>query len=210
MKISHFLNALSSVRSHKPGTALAAGALAAGLLLGTSMAQAGVQVFVTSLSYDGNFPGLAGADTACTTAATNANLPGDWTAWLSDGPTDAVDRILDAEYQLLDGTVVANNKADLTDGTLDAPINQDEHGNTLSAGFIVWTATDIDGTFGLSGNCVNWTTASNANTAQTGLLDSATATWTDAGGGAPCNTTHRLYCFADQEVPVELQEFSVE
>ena len=169
------------------------------------------QVFVTSeFSFDGNFGGLAGADTACTTAATNANLPGDWTAWLSDGPTDAVDRILDAEYQLLDGTVVANNKADLTDGTLDAPINQDEHGNTLSAGFIVWTATDIDGTFGLSGNCVNWTTASNANTAQTGLLDSATATWTDAGGGAPCNTTHRLYCFADQEVPVELQEFSVE
>ena len=41
MGISHFLNAfLSSVRNHKLSTALAAGALATGLLLGTSMTQA--------------------------------------------------------------------------------------------------------------------------------------------------------------------------
>jgi hypothetical protein len=40
--------------------------------------------------------------------------------------------------------------------------------------------------------------------------------WSDAGQGNPntgrstCDRLNRLYCFADVEVPVELEEFSVE
>jgi hypothetical protein len=88
-----------------------------------------VQVFVTSVEYTGNLGGLAGADTSCMAAARDSALAGaSWAAWLSDDVRDAIDRIPfpDAEYQLLDGTVVANDLADLTDGTLDAPIDLDE------------------------------------------------------------------------------------
>ena len=46
---------------------------------------------------------------------------------------DARNRILDGEYRLLNGTtVVANNKADLTDGTLNAAINLAENGGPRS------------------------------------------------------------------------------
>jgi hypothetical protein len=157
-----------------------------------------VQVFVTGGVFDGNLGGLAGADTACTDAALAANSPltGTWTAWLSDNSTNAIARIIDGEYQLLNGTVVANNKADLTDGTLDAAIDLTENQNTLGAGQNVWTATDTDGTNPGVGTCVNWSTASNANTSQVGEADATDATWTDLGGGNTCEKTNHLYCFA--------------
>jgi hypothetical protein len=55
-----------------------------------------------------------------------AGLSGIWTAWLSDENTDARDRIPDGQYQLLDETLVTNDKDDLTDGMLKATINLDE------------------------------------------------------------------------------------
>jgi hypothetical protein len=165
----------------------------------------GVMVFVTSLSYDGNFPGLAGADAACTTAANNAGLPGTWTAWLSDNDTDAVDRIFNnagTSYQLVDGTVIADSLADLLDGTLDSPIQVDETGTPIPGGAVeVWTATGTDGTNPGVGTCSNWTTNVDTQVARIGRLNAVDATWTDAGGGQSCELFNRLYCFADQVVP---------
>jgi hypothetical protein len=179
-----------------------------------SPAFAQVQVFVTQDTYDGNFGDQAGGDTDCTNAAALAGLSGTWTAWLGKGSCgacdDPVDRIIDGEYQLLDGTVVANNKADLTDGTLDHAIDMDEDGNG-QAGGTVWTGADADGT-GTSGpgTCTVWTTNSDQILAQTGSTSATDEEWSDTGGGNPCDRLNRLYCFADQQVPVELQEFSVE
>jgi hypothetical protein len=159
-----------------------------------------VQVFVTSQTTDGNLGGQAGGDTFCTSAATAANLPGSWTAWLGPGscPTclDAVDRIIDGEYQLLNGTVVANSKADLTDGTLAAAINQDETGTTGVTGN-VWTGANADGhsTDG-PGTCTVWSTNDSATLAQIGLSAGTDATWTDNGGGNTCDQGRRLYCLA--------------
>jgi hypothetical protein len=158
-----------------------------------------VQVFVTSGTFDGNLGGLVGADTVCTTAAEEAtpSLPGTWTAWLSDPNGNAVARIIDGEYQLLNGTIVANNRVDLTDGSLAAAINLDENLDTVSAEVDVWTATDVDGTWGDSGTCFNWTSNDALDFAQIGRANQADAFWTDAEGGGPCNFLNRLYCFAD-------------
>ncbi len=174
------------------------------LIMVFSPAIAQVQVFVTWLSYDGNFPGLAGADAACTTAATDAGHTGTWTAWLSDSAngtdTDARDRILDGEYQLLDGTVVATSLADLTDGTLNVPINMDETGTPIPGGAVqVWTGTATDGTHQGAGLCTDWTSNSSDLVAGIGDLSAADANWTDVGGGNNCDLYNRLYCFSDVE-----------
>ena len=161
------------------------------------------RVFVTSLSYDGNFPGLDEADTACTTAATDAGLSGTWTAWLSDGINniDAADRVFTggAPYELIDGTVIASNFADLTDGTLNAPISIDEFGNTINLAVAeTWTATATNGTAS-GGSCQGWTTTDVAERGRIGLANAMDATWTDQGGGNTCDVFNRLYCFEDVE-----------
>jgi len=167
-----------------------------------------VKVFMTSASYDGNFagapvtfdPALDGADAACNTAATNGGLTGTWTAWLSDNDTDAADRINNgsgAPYQLINGTVIASNFSDLTDGTLAAPISIDESGNTVGGATEVWTATAADGINPGVGSCQEWTTNDVGARGQIGHADAVDATWTDAGGGNTCDSFNRLYCFAD-------------
>jgi hypothetical protein len=159
-----------------------------------------VPVFVTSGEFTGNFPGgvgLDGADASCTQAATDVGLSGNWTAWLSDSSTDAIDRIPDGEYWLFDGTLVADGKADLTDGTLDNPIIVREDGTPIPGGAVnVWTATDTDGTWGDSETCFNWTSNDVLDTAQSGRADATDATWTD-NEAETCDVFNKLYCFAD-------------
>jgi hypothetical protein len=165
-----------------------------------------VEVFVTSQSFTGDlkssageFTGLDGADTICTNAAKDAGHEGAWTAWISDGNTDVVDRMFDAEFQLLDGTIVANSLADLTDGTLQVPINLDENLDTVLAGSNsqVWTATESDGRYGDSGTCNSWTSSDGETFfGQIGDASSVFAGWTDVGAGNPCDSVNRLYCFS--------------
>mgnify|MGYP000573789592 CR=1 FL=1 len=173
-----------------------------------------VKVFATADSYDGNFvgaggafpTGLDGADDACTTAATNAGLTGTWTAWLSDGVNgiNAADRIFTGgrPYELVNGTVIAANFTDLTDGMLNHPISIDESGNALPKEFSTWTATTVDGLADSSlGSCQGWTTNDAAQRGRIGYADQTDARWTDAGGGNTCNLFNRLYCFADAVSP---------
>lgn len=160
-----------------------------------------VQVFVTSGTFDGDLGGLAGADTICTNAAAAAtpSLSGNWTAWLSDNSTNAIDRIPDGEYQLLDETVVANGKADLTDGILNAAINLTESQNTIGAGQNVWTATASTGVNPGVGSCQEWLTNVDTQSGRIGETGGLDATWTDVGAGNTCEKTNHLYCFEDVE-----------
>jgi hypothetical protein len=164
-----------------------------------------VEVFVTSGTFDGDFGDQAGGDTECTNAATAAGLTGTWIAWLGRGSCGAcehpVDRIPDGEYQLLDGTVVANDKADLTDGTLDAAISLTENDTMLDAGN-VWTGTTADGEGGGVGTCTVWTTNDAGTRARVGDPIAVDQTWSDVGegdpntGGLTCDTLLHLYCFS--------------
>jgi hypothetical protein len=171
-----------------------------------------VSVFVTGGlgldQYQGNLGGLAGADAICQERAAAAGLPGtDWTAWLStsdDEETettgiDAIDRIPDGQYQLVDGTQVADDKADLTDGFLKAAINLDEEGNQIQIDGFVWTATEPDGT-DTGNNCNNWMDNSSGFFGDRGLSNPKDGGWTKVeGAAAQCGDSNRLYCFGSLE-----------
>jgi hypothetical protein len=176
-----------------------------------------VKVFLTMQAFRPNFnavaaTGLDSADFKCSEAAHNQGSSGTWTAWLSDNggspdPADdlnAVDRIFDSggkPYKTIDGTIIANNLADLTDGTLDAPIIIDEAGNEVndSFGTEVWSATDANGKYSGQGTCARWTDVATLNqTAAIGVGGATDEKWTKEGGGNSCDQGYnRLYCFAD-------------
>lgn len=149
-------------------------------------------LFVTSESYSGNLGGLTGADAKCNTAATSQSLGGQWTAWLSDSTHDAKDRILEGKYTLLDGTIVANSKADLIDGTILHGINMDEKrqgGQTVRP----WTATNEFGVK-IPNTCTDWTSADSTLTATKGNGAHVAKEWT-TNGISGCHQPQRLYCF---------------
>jgi len=113
-------------------------------------------VFLTASKYTGNLGGLAGADAKCQAAANAAGLPGTYVAFLSTNNSHAKDRIPDPTYLLVDNTVVADSKADLLDGSLDAPINLAANGASQTNTPYAWTGSNTDGT--TSGHsCGNWT-----------------------------------------------------
>lgn len=106
---------------------------------------------------------------------------------------------ISAEYQLLDGTVVANDKADLTDGSLDAAINRDEN-DALYAGENSWTGTLAAGGTVSTSTCNDWTDATSDYQGTQGDTDATAAGWTELGGTVPCDFVRSLYCFADVDI----------
>ena len=158
-----------------------------------------VSVFVTRRRHQANLGGLAGADAICQRRAAAAGLPGtDWTAWLSDSTENAIDRIPDGQYQLVDGTTqVADDKADLTDGFLKAAINLDEFGQPW--GGLVWTGTEEDGT-DTGSNCINWTDNSTGFGGSYGAAGAKDVDWTKLPyDTALCSERYHLYCFGGVE-----------
>lgn len=150
-----------------------------------------VLVFLASSGYQGNFGGLSGGDTNCTTLANGSGFPGPWTAWLSDSTADAIDRIHDGgPYQnLANDSIIANDLADLTDGTLDTNILNIAGGTEAVS---VWTGTYPDGTVNPGQHCSDWTSTSGGG--NYGTADFANSNWTQSGG-VICDGFRRLYCF---------------
>ena len=107
-------------------------------------------VFITSESFNGDLGGLKGADDKC---QAEADAPasivpsGTYMAWLSDGSNSPNTRFTKSShpYVLPDGTKIAENYSDLTDGSIQNFINIDPAGNTVGVNRI-WTGTNEDGT----------------------------------------------------------------
>ncbi len=110
------------------------------------------RVFVTSTQHRGNIPGTSAADLFCNIRAQAGGHSGYFKAWISDSPeTDPESTFTRSSipYALPDGSVVAADWTDLTDGQLNVPIDQDENGQTVVSNapfdFNVWTGTDHRG-----------------------------------------------------------------
>lgn len=169
------------------------------------------RVFVSSGIFSGGQIGnLMGGDQKCQAMANAAGLVGTFRAWLSTTGTNAGDRIVaaDARYVLVDGTQIADNKADLLDGTLDNPINLTETGaapgpsDTICDSSTTWVhaSTRPDGTlYDANFNCANFT--SDTGGSGWGQWNTAGASWShQCGGGAPvnfCAKRAHLYCFEE-------------
>jgi hypothetical protein len=162
-------------------------------------------IFVTADStHDGKFlDGIDGADSLCRQyslqgGATDATWK-TFIAWISDADHPMRDRLpagIRGRYVRTDGVVVVDRAEDLFSGTLLAPINVDEHGQTV-AGDAVITNTMPDGTAAPGTHCDSWTSESFLNMSM--YLGDPAATdgrWTmeDLDNPSPCGSHWRLYC----------------
>jgi hypothetical protein len=168
---------------------------------------ADVRVFVTSATFGADLGGVTGADAKCQAAADAAGLVGrTWTAWISDSTGDAIDRIPNGRYRLLDDTLVALDKDDLvTPNGLFPPVDpQDQiflrNGiNINELGEIVvsqdaWTGTETTGRARPQETCSDWTD-NQSGLGLVGINDQTGLEWT-AFGSPPCDLAQNaLYCF---------------
>lgn len=165
------------------------------------------RVFVTSTTYSGNLGGLDGADRECQKAAAVAGVPGVYMAWLSDltqdlGPATRFLTHAAIPYTLTDGTRIADDWDDLTDGELQHGIDVDEFKQPLCTGFgctsTAWTGTDAAGfpraAHPLRESCADWHSGESRPQGLAGVIDRVNETWT-VGGFGTCNSERRLYCF---------------
>jgi hypothetical protein len=148
----------------------------------------------------GGVVGIAAGDAICQARATAAGLgdPSSFKAWLSDGFIDAIDRFAnDGLWVRPDGVTIAQNKADLTDGVLFAPINVNEMGDYMS-NWVVWTGTVSSGT--TSGiDCGDWTVGFSGTDGSYGPSNTFRG-WTQSSI-VSCNfASARLYCLSDTDL----------
>ncbi len=161
-------------------------------------------VFVTSTLQYGDMNGLAGADAECNELAEAAGLPGTYMAWLSTNQMNGTPatRFLQSSvpYVRVDGVKVADDWADLTDGSLDAQINKTElnaappQGNPTCGNASVYSNTNANGTmYNAINSCGNFnSTASAGHWGQSSLTN---AGWTSACAGGTCTWQEPIYCF---------------
>ena len=151
------------------------------------------RVFVTSTTTKGGLGGTTGADAICAGRATAAGLAGTFKAWLSvtgDGPATRFTQSA-VPYRLVDGTLVANDWTDLTDGTLAHAIDVDESGTHVAAD--VWTGTGAAGG-PLALNCTDFTDSTAGSIGTCGNTASTSSGWTQSSTPG-CGLALRLYCF---------------
>ncbi len=153
-----------------------------------------------------DFGGIEGADVRCQAAADSAGLEGTFLAWLSAGSTaQVVDRFsLDGgPFVLVDGTVLAEDWEDLTDGSVMTPILMDASGLTYAPTALpeqyVITHTHQDGTsMGGLQPCGGFT-ADSAIEAGWGNAGASDESWTVSGDRWQCDSASgggpSLYCF---------------
>ena len=159
--------------------------------------------FVYSTPHDGDFDvgndgsGLDDADTLCGNEATANSLPGTWVAWLSDSNTDASARVTqhNAPFMLTNQTRLADDYADLTDGSIAVALNIGADGE-VDAPSPVWTATTIAGA-ATATHCSDWGTAAPGQNAGKGANNGSNNTWTDQAPVATCDTELPFYCFQE-------------
>jgi cysteine-rich repeat protein len=165
--------------------------------------------FVTSTMYTGNVGGIVGADAICNMHAQQANLPGTYMAWISTnlaGQNPATRFTQSAvPYYMPNFMKIADNWADLTDGTLDNAISVDQNGNaspvttdnSCGSTRIARTGTAANGTAPVGlGRCNNFTSSSNGGQGTPGVTVNVDATWTNCAQAGPvCSILMPIYCF---------------
>ncbi len=156
-------------------------------------------IFVTSATFDGNLGGLTGADDKCQAEADGpaSIVPsGTYLAWLSDGTDSPDTRFTKSShpYMLPDGTKIAEDFTDLTDGSILHTINIDTTGKSLGLQRF-WTGTNADGTSAQQlVLCDGWTDPLVGSWGLTGSTIQTSTLWSTQYQGQ-CGTPIRLVCF---------------
>ncbi len=156
-------------------------------------------VFVTNVSFKGNLGGLTGADDKCQAQADGpvSVVPsGTYLAWLSDGTDSPETRFTKSAhpYMLPDGTKIAEDFTDLTDGSILHSINIDPTGQPLGLQ-LFWTGTNADGTAAEQFvRCDSWTSPQTYTKGMVGSTGKKSTLWSTKSQYR-CSTSLRLACF---------------
>lgn len=153
------------------------------------------RIFATANTYNGNLGGLAGADTICQNEATTLGYSGTWKALMSDGTTNAKDRLTIA-YPVVraSSTSTVVDAVNIWDGSITNSVNTSTNK--------VWTGTDSSGNK-YGGNCSSWSTALSSSNGCYGYGNLSTSKWVvdvlwggcnDGSGGYLCNNVKKIYC----------------
>jgi hypothetical protein len=161
------------------------------------------RAFVTSITTQGNFGGVAGGDAFCQTRANAAGLGGTWMAFIGDStnanPNPSARFTSNGPWtQIRNSTsgtplIVADTLADLTDGTLDASMRYSEFGILQSSTTPVWSG--LGSTATSSGtDCSGWTNKTAGFQGARGVVSATNGTWLNLLNDN-CGQARRLYCF---------------
>lgn len=167
--------------------------------LGAGNAANTKRIFVSGGAIQGNFPGVGGADSWCSSRASAAGLGTAWKALVSDTDVDqyAVNRVpLDwGTLQNMNGQTIASSWSDLWDGSIGSAVARNES-NVITSGN-VWTGSLSNGRVGTN-TCLGWTTNSSSSTWSTmyGTSSLSSSSWSSAAGAA-CNNSYFIYCIEE-------------
>jgi hypothetical protein len=160
-------------------------------------------VFVTKASFKSNMGGLAGADAKCQAEADDpaSIVPsGTYLPWLSDGQNSPDTRFTKSSHPYVrpDGTKIAENYTDLTNGSILNTISIDATGQAVGHQQF-WTGTKADGTTTKKNNtCAAWGVDPPSYVfGMIGHTANKTTSWSSYRG-YPCSrasSTYRLACF---------------
>jgi hypothetical protein len=170
------------------------------------------KVFVTSRDGSGdlsswpNSGGKSGVDAGnaiCENLARKAGYANadKFTAWLSGSVDDAIDLLQsDGPWARPDGVLVAEDGADLQDGSIFTSISQTEKGDYVFAN--VWTGTQSTGrnyhdAQGRRLICNDWSSSASSVQGKHGISVDTFRGWsdTDESWTLNCDEKSRLYCF---------------
>jgi hypothetical protein len=154
------------------------------------------RAFVTAATFDGNLGGVAGANTKCSTAASNAGLAGTWKAIIADGGNSVYNNIsISAATFDFDGNYIANSTYGLFsyDLTTKLFISTDENGTAIAEAAKVWTGSTSSG-YASGNSCSNWSSNSAASTGTYGIKTEAWSLERISDSTATCDTVAHLYC----------------
>jgi hypothetical protein len=160
------------------------------------------RLFVSSTKVTGGLGGLSGADGLCQYLASDADLSGYWSAWMSDATTDAIDRVpAEGAWYSVDGSVLYFPDRDTFRYAPVSRINSDEHGQPVVNG-CVWTGTWYGGR-GAPDNCKDWSVPDFRSTGVVGDVAGAPpSSWTDIHAssqfrapGQPCQYSCGVICY---------------
>jgi hypothetical protein len=155
-------------------------------------------VFVTSVEYNGDLGGIAGADAKCQALADASTVMrikgGTFLAWVSTSTSTVSARFAHGSmpYVLGNGTIVANDWTDLTNGNLNHGIDQTEQGHAQVNG--AWTGTTSVDALYYGQSCADWTSSAPAQPGAAGNVGGAGGGWSGATLDS-CFQTNALYCF---------------
>ncbi len=154
--------------------------------------------FVTAATFNANLGGISGADAKCQSAAEAAGHPGTFRAYIASDTTNLTlsrfeNKGTTQAFYTTNLGKVADNWTDLTNASLDLPLNYTESGNTVPGTENTWTGLYNSGTASSSAaSCTAWSATTGSG--YFGLATSTNYSWASYSSAA-CGTGYHLYCF---------------